>query len=70
MTTLQKLKEKYLFNEKQLSKRCGLACNTVHVFFNGGNTRIGNVKKIINVLPITPEERTALIESLFSPSEG
>lgn len=70
--TLKDLDKKYNFNLKRLSEASGVTYGTVvkntRRKWSGGMT-IRNARRIINVLPITPEERAALIESLFAPSE-
>ena len=65
--TLQTLKDKYGFNIARISRMSKLSQLTVHKFFSGKNSTIKTASAIINVLPITQEERSALIESLFEP---
>ena len=65
--TLQTLKDKYGFNIARISRMSKLSQLTVHKFFSGKNSTIKTASAISNVLPITTEERSALIESLFEP---
>ena len=65
--TLQTLNDKYGFNLSRISRKAQLNVLTVRQFFSGKNSTLKTASAIINVLPITPEERAALIESLFEP---
>ena len=65
--TLQALNNKYDFNQTRLARKARLSLLTVRRFFEGGSVTIKTASAIINVMPITPEERAALIESLFEP---
>lgn len=65
--TLQALSDKYDFNLTRLARKARLSTLTVRRFFGGDPVTIKTASAIINVLPITPEERAALIESLFEP---
>ena len=65
--TLQALSNKYDFNLKRLARKARLSYLTVRRFFEGDPVTLKTASAIINVLPITPEERAALIESLFEP---
>ena len=65
--TLQTLNDKYGFNLSRISRKAQLNTLTVRQFFAGKNSTLKTASAIINVLPITPEERAALIESLFEP---
>lgn len=65
--TLQTLNDKYGFNVARISRMAKLSYLTVLKFFSGKNSTLKTASAIINVLPITPEERAALIESLFKP---
>lgn len=64
---LQTLNDKYGFNIARISRMTKLSQLTVHKFFYGKNSTLKTASAIINVLPITPEERAALLESLFEP---
>lgn len=65
--TLQTLNDKYGFNVARISRLTKLSQLTVHKFFSGKNSTLKTASAIINVLPITPEERAALLDSLFEP---
>ena len=65
--TLQALNNKYDFNLTRLARKARLSLLTVRRFFEGGSVTIKTASAIINVMPITPEERSALIENLFEP---
>lgn len=65
--TMQTLNDKYGFNVARISRMAKLSDLTVRKFFSGKNSTLKTASAIINVLPITPEERAALIESLFEP---
>ena len=64
---LQTLNDKYGFNIARISRMAKLSNITVHKFFSGENSTLKTASAIINVLPITPEERSSLIESMFAP---
>lgn len=65
--TLHDLSNKYDFNLTRLARKARLSLLTVRRFFEGGSVTIKTASAIINVMPITPDERAALIESLFEP---
>lgn len=65
--TLQTLDEKYGFNLTRIARKARLSTLTVRRFFCDESVTVKTASAIINVLPITPEERAALIQSLFKP---
>ena len=67
--TIKQLDEKYSFSRRKAGKNSKLSYSTVINFFSGNCNSIRTAKAIINVLPITPEERSSLIESMFAPDE-
>lgn len=70
--TVKELDAKYRFSLKKISEDSGLTYATVTKIIRrkpAEGMTIRNARRIINALPITPEERAALIESLFAPSE-
>ena len=64
---LQTLNDKYGFNIARISRMAKLSNLTVYRFFSGKHSTLKTASAIINVLPITPEERSSLIESMFAP---
>ena len=65
--TIEQLNSKYNFSRKMASEKSGVSYYSVVNFFRGRTCTLKTASAIINVLPITPEERAALIESLFEP---
>lgn len=65
--TIKNLDEKYHFCRTAIAKDAGVSYATIKSFIRGENVRVNIAAKIINALPITPNERTALIETMFSP---
>lgn len=68
--TFRELDAKYRFSLKKVSEDSGMTYETVQRILRREENPTGNIKtlaKIINALPITPNERTALIETMFSP---
>lgn len=67
--TIKELDAKYHFSRTAIAKDSGVSYATVKNFINGDNTRVDVAARLINALPITPNERTALIETMFEPKE-
>ena len=65
--TIKQLDDKYNFNRRKIEKNSKLSYGTVINFFAESCNSIRTARAIINVLPITHEERSALIESIFAP---
>lgn len=70
IVTLRELDAKYRFSLKKISKDSGITYETVTKIIRrkpAEGMTVRNARRIINALPITLEERAALIESLFAP---
>lgn len=70
--TIKELDSKYQFSIKKIADDSGVTYPTVtRIIRRKGNqtANINTLAKIINALPITPNERTALIETMFEPKE-
>lgn len=65
--TIKQLNDKYSFSRTMASERSGVSYYSVINFLRGRACTVKTARAIINALPITPEERSSLIESMFAP---
>ncbi len=63
--TIQELNDKYSFNWRKVAKDADTAYLTALNYFHGKHTNLNTTRAIVNALPITADERQALIMSMF-----
>ena len=66
---LTDLDGKYDFNWMRISEKSGVNRGAIYNLENGKDVKLSTISKVINALPITPEERQELINSYFEPKE-